>query len=121
MFDMTDHDDSNARAKPDEALRCFAVEARHLTTNLNLVASDMIRTKTLVGKLDDDPGYFVRTYGLTAEEVAAMKERNILKLYHLGLHPFLLVRFAGMVGILEYWQALGAPGRRDSPSDERMP
>jgi hypothetical protein len=121
MSDMTDHDNSIARAKREDALRCFAVEARHLTTSLNLVASDMIRTKTLVGKLDDDPDYFVRTYALTAEEVAAMQERNILKLYHLGLHPFLLVRFAGMVGILEYWQALGAPGRRDSPSDKRMP
>jgi hypothetical protein len=33
------------------------------------------------------------------------------RLYELGLHPFLLVRFAGMMGILEYWQALGAPGR----------
>ena len=40
-----------------------------------------------------------------------MRERNLIKLYELGLHPFLLVRFAGMMGILEYWQALGAPGR----------
>ncbi len=108
---MTD----DAKAKRDDALRCFAVEARHLTTNLNLVASDMIRSRSLVAKLDDDPDYFVRTYSLTQEEVGALKERNILKLYHLGLHPFLLVRFAGMVGILEYWQALGAPGRRDHP------
>ncbi|MFM9885167.1 MAG: hypothetical protein ACKVQT_19255 [Burkholderiales bacterium] len=113
---MSDRDDSIARAKREDTLRCFAVEARHLTTNLNLVASDMIRTKSLVGKLDDDPDYFVRTYSLTVEEVGAMKERDILKLYYLGLHPFLLVRFAGMVGILEYWQALGAPGRRDSPT-----
>jgi hypothetical protein len=35
------------------------------------------------------------------------------QLYRLGLHPFLLVRFAGMMGILEYWKALSAPGRRD--------
>ncbi|HUZ74139.1 MAG TPA: hypothetical protein VMU87_14245 [Stellaceae bacterium] len=95
-------------------LHCFATEARHLTTNLNIVASDMIRSKELVRKLDDDPGYFIATYDLTLEEVNAMRQRNLIELYHLGLHPFLLVRFAGMVGILEYWQALGAPGRRDA-------
>ncbi len=100
--------------KPEDVLRCFVEESRHLTTNLNVVASDMIRSKDLVKRLDDDPAYFIRTYALTEEEVSAMKERNILKLFHLGLHPFLLVRFAGMVGILEYWQALGAPGRRDA-------
>ena len=104
-------DDAKSRAGREEALRCFAVEARHLTTNLNMVASDMIRSKALVGKLDTDPDYFIRTYSLTPEELGAMRDRNLLKLYHLGLHPFLLVRFAGMVGILEYWQALGAPGR----------
>ncbi len=104
-------DDAKSRAGREEALRCFAVEARHLTTNLNMVASDMIRSKALVGKLDTDPDYFIRTYSLTPEELGAMRDRDILKLYHLGLHPFLLVRFAGMVGILEYWQALGAPGR----------
>lgn len=101
-------------AKPEEVLRCFVAETRHLTTNLNIVASDMIRSRELVARLDSDPSYFVRTYALTEEEVAAMRERNILKLFHLGLHPFLLVRFAGMVGILEYWQALGAPGRGDA-------
>lgn len=110
---MTDRNDANT--KRDEALHCFVVEARHLTTNLNIVASDMIRSKSLVAKLDSDPDYFIHTYAVTDEEVHAMKARNILKLYHLGLHPFLLVRFAGMVGILEYWQALGAPGRRDEP------
>jgi hypothetical protein len=31
------------------------------------------------------------------------------KLYRLGLHPFLLVRFAGMVGILEYWKRWARP------------
>jgi len=101
--------------KPEDVLRCFVEESRHLTTNLNMVASDMIRTKSLVDRLDTDPTYFVRHYGLTDEEVEAMRSRNILALFHLGLHPFLLVRFAGMVGILEYWQALGAPGRRDAP------
>ena len=101
-------------AKPEETLRCFVEDSRHLTTNLNIVASDMISSKDLVKKLDEYPDYFVRTYALTEEEVDAMRQRNLLKLFHLGLHPFLLVRFAGMVGILEYWQALGAPGRRDS-------
>ncbi len=59
----------------EKILHPFATEMRHLTSALNVIASDMIR------------------------------------LYELGLHPFLLVRFAGMMGILEYWQALGAPGR----------
>jgi hypothetical protein len=100
--------------KAQETLRGFVEESRHLTTNLNMVASDMIRSRELVRKLDEDPSYFVNAYGLTDEEVGAMRDRNVLKLFHLGLHPFLLVRFAGMVGILEYWQALGAPGRRDA-------
>jgi hypothetical protein len=100
-------------AKPEDVLRSFVEESRHLTTNLNMVASDMIRDKTLVQKLDDDPTYFNRTYALSDAELAALRTRNLLDLFHLGLHPFLLVRFAGMVGILEYWQALGAPGRRD--------
>ena len=99
--------------KPEEVLRGFVGESRHLTTSLNIVASDMIRDKTLVKKLDDDPGYFSRTYTLTDAELSALRERNLLQLFELGLHPFLLVRFAGMVGILEYWQSLGAPGRRD--------
>ena len=99
--------------KMDEILRGFVVEARHLTTMLNIIASDMIRDRSLAKKLDEDPQYFVRTYGVSDEEIGAMRERNLMKLYELGLHPFLLVRFAGMMGILEYWQKLGAPGRRE--------
>ena len=97
----------------DEILNCFIDEARHLTTQLNMVASDMIRQKELVEKLDQNPLEIAETYGLSEEEINALKGRNLLKLYQLGLHPFLLVRFAGMVGILEYWIELGAPGRRD--------
>jgi hypothetical protein len=48
---------------------------------------------------------------VSEDELSAMRDRNMIKLFELGLHPFLLVRFAGMMGILEYWQALGAPGR----------
>ena len=99
--------------KMAEVLRPFATEARHLTTQLNIIASDMIRDRALAQKLDEDPQYFVRTYGVSEEEIGAMRERNLPKLYELGLHPFLLVRFAGMMGILEYWQKLGAPGRRE--------
>ena len=88
---------------------------RHLTSKLNNIASDMIRDKALAKKLDDDPDYFRKTYNVTEEELAAMRERNLSKLFELGLHPFLLVRFAGMMGILEYWQALGAPGRGGWP------
>jgi len=98
-------------ARIKEILDGFAVEFRHLNTMLNIVASDMIRDRTLVKKLDSDPNYFKVQYNLPNEELNAMRERDLLKLYYFGLHPFLLVRFAGMVGILEYWQALGAPGR----------
>ena len=94
-----------------EILRPFVKDMRHLTSQLNNIASDMIRDKALAKKLDDDPDYFRRTYNVTEEELGAMRERNLPKLFELGLHPFLLVRFAGMMGILEYWQALGASGR----------
>jgi hypothetical protein len=98
-----------------EILRPFVKDMRHLTSQLNNIASDMIRDKTLAKKLDDDPDYFRKTYNVTEEELAAMRGRNLPKLFELGLHPFLLVRFAGMMGILEYWQALGAPGRGGWP------
>lgn len=98
-------------ATPEETLRCFVEDSRHLTTNLNVLASDMIRDKSLVRKLDDDPQALAASYSLNEEEIEALKARNMPKLFQIGLHPFLLVRFAGMVGILEYWQALGAPGR----------
>jgi len=94
-----------------DILRPFAGEMRHLTSALNVIASDMIRDRSLGKKLDDDPDYFRKNYTVTEDELAAMRERNMIRLYELGLHPFLLVRFAGMMGILEYWQALGAPGR----------
>ena len=99
--------------KQQEALRSFIAEAKHLTTNLNIFVSDMIRDKDLVRQLDEEPDKVAANYGFTQEEINALRERDMLKLYQLGLHPFLLVRFAGMVGILEYWKALGAPGRRD--------
>ena len=94
-----------------EILRPFVKDMRHLTSQLNNIASDMIRDKALAKKLDDDPDYFRKNYTVTEEELAAMQARNMIRLYELGLHPFLLVRFAGMMGILEYWQSLGAPGR----------
>jgi hypothetical protein len=73
----------------------------------------MIRDKDLVRQLDYEPDEVAAKNNFTQDEVNALRERDMLKLYRLGLHPFLLVRFAGMVGILEYWKALGAPGRRD--------
>lgn len=94
-----------------EILRPFAGEMRHLTSALNVIASDMIRDRKLAKKVDEDLNYFRKTYSVSEEELTAMKDRNLIRLYELGLHPFLLVRFAGMMGILEYWQALGAPGR----------
>jgi len=97
--------------KPEEKLRGFVEEARHLTSPLNVVASDMIRDRDLTKKLDSDPDYFLRKYSLTEEQLDAMRKRDLPKLFELGLHPFLVVRFAGMMGILEYWKALGAPGR----------
>lgn len=92
-------------------LRGFVEEARHLTCRLNVVASDMIRDRKLVEKLDNDPEYFKSVYNLNDDEVSALRSRDLPRLFEQGLHPFLLVRFAGMMGILEYWQALGAPGR----------
>ena len=99
--------------KDKDSLRSFIDEARHLTTNLNIFVSDMIRDKDLVRQLDHEPDALADKYGFSQDEIDALRERNMPKLYQLGLHPFLLVRFAGMVGILEYWKALGAPGRRD--------
>ena len=89
----------------------FVAKARHLTCPLNVVASDMIRDRTLAEKLDTAPEFFRAAYDLSDQELAAMCKRDLPKLFELGLHPFLLVRFAGMMGILEYWQALDAPGR----------
>jgi hypothetical protein len=97
--------------RPEDKLQSFVEEARHLTSKLNVVASDMIRDRDLTKKLDDDPDYFLRKYGLSDEELRAMRKRDLPALFELGLHPFLVVRFAGMMGILEYWKALGAPGR----------
>lgn len=99
--------------QPAEILRGFVEDSRHLTTNLNVVASDMIRKKELIRKLDDDPSFF-KTYDLSDDELDALRNRDLPKLFQLGLHPFLLVRFAGMAGILEYWQQLGAPGRGEA-------
>lgn len=99
----------------ERILRPFVRDTKHLTSALSVIASDMIRDRELAKKLDDDPDYFRHNYTVTEEELAAMRERNILRLYELGMHPFLLVRFAGMMGILEYWQALGAPGRGGWP------
>jgi hypothetical protein len=95
----------------ESVLKGFVVEARHLTCQLNVVTSDMIRDRKLAEKLDNEPAYFQTEYDLSDGELTAMRDRDLLKLFELGLHPFLLVRFAGMMGILEYWQELGAPGR----------
>jgi hypothetical protein len=80
-----------------EILRPFVKDMRHLTSQLNNIASDMIRDKALAKKLDDDPDYFRKTYSISEEELAAMRERNLPKLFELGLHPFLLVRHVGPV------------------------
>ena len=99
------------KATTREILQPFAEAKNHLRTNLNIFASDMIRDRALVAALDQDPVALVRKYAFTETEITALRARDVPALYRLGLHPFLLVRFAGMVGILEYWQALGAPGR----------
>ena len=106
----TDQAETSDRST-EAILQPFATEMRHLTSALNMIASDMIRERTLAKKLDDDPDYFRKNYTVSEEELTAMRDRNMIRLYQLGLHPFLLVRFAGMMGILEYWHALGAPGR----------
>jgi hypothetical protein len=97
----------------EDTLRGFIDEARHLTTNLNIFVSDMIRDKDLVRQLDHQPDDLAAKYRFSRDEIEALRRRDMPQLYRLGLHPFLLVRFAGMMGILEYWKALSAPGRRD--------
>ena len=62
----------------------------------NGLASDMIRDRSLAKKLDDDPDYFRKNYTVTEDELTVMREKNMIRLYELGLHPFLLVCFAGM-------------------------
>jgi aromatic-ring opening dioxygenase LigAB LigA subunit len=99
--------------KEEDPLGSFIDEARHLTTHLNIFVSDMIREKDLVRQLDHEPHDVADKYRFSQDEIDALRERDMPKLYRLGMHPFLLVRFAGMVGILEYWKALGAPSRRD--------
>ena len=73
----------------------------------------MIRDKALVEQLDHRASELITKYGFSPAVIDALRTRNMPQLYQLGLHPFLLVRFAGMVVILEYWKALGAPGRGD--------
>jgi len=97
----------------DDPLASFIDEARHLTSPLNIFVSDMIRDKALVEQLDHRPDELIAKYGFSQAEIDALRAHNMPQLYQLGLHPFLLVRFAGMMGILEYWKALGAPGRGD--------
>jgi hypothetical protein len=96
-----------------DLLASFIDEARHLTTSLNIFVSDMIRDKDLVRQLDHEPDELAAKYRFSQAEIDALRERDMPRLYQLGLHPFLLVRFAGMLGILEYWKALDAPGRKD--------
>jgi hypothetical protein len=101
--------------EPSDILDPFVVKARHLSTALNMIASDMIRNRDLAKKLKDEPEYFRTNYPIDNDEYEALRTHDLPALFKLGLHPFLLVRFAGMMGILEYWQALDAPGRGGWP------
>src|SRR5277367_2172083 len=65
----------------EKILYPFATEMRHLTSALNVIASDMIRDRTLAKKLDDDPDYFRKNYAVTEEELTAMRDRNMIRLY----------------------------------------
>ena len=103
--------------EPSDILDPFVVQTRHLSTALNMIASDMIRNRDLAQKLLIEPEYFRTTYSISEQEYDALRAHDLPALFRLGLHPFLLVRFAGMMGILEYWQALGAPGRGGWPSN----
>ena len=97
-------------------LRPFATEMRHLSSALNAIASDMIRDRTLAKKLDDDPEYFRNNYTVTDEELKAMRDRNMIRLYELGLHPFpapvavlyveLVVR---IIGYTPFWSLVMSP------------
>src|ERR1700741_3459195 len=76
----------------EEILRPFVAETRHLTSALNIIASDMIRDRTLAKKLDDDPDSSRKTCPISEDELEAMRGRNLIRLYERGLPPFLLVR-----------------------------
>src|SRR6185369_10331543 len=73
-------------AGTEKILQPFATEMRHLTSALNIIASDMIRDRTLAKKLDDDPDYFRKNYTINEDELEAMRGRNLIRLYELGRH-----------------------------------
>jgi hypothetical protein len=58
--------------KPEETLRPFVEESRHLLSPLNMMASDMIRNRDLV----DDPYSIKLAYNLSDEEVTAAHDKD---------------------------------------------
>ena len=61
-------------AEPEDKLRSFIDEARHLTTNLNIFVSDMIRDRDLVRQLDHQPPDVRVAAAARAEEGGAARE-----------------------------------------------
>ena len=73
--------------KRQDTLRSFIDEARHLTTNLNIFVSDMIRDKDIVRQLDHEPDKVAAKYRFSQAEIDALRERDMPKLYRLGACP----------------------------------
>jgi len=67
--------------KRQDTLRSFIDEARHLTTNLNIFVSDMIRDKDIVRQLDHEPDKVAAKYRFSQAEIDALRERGMPKLY----------------------------------------
>ena len=55
--------------KIQDELRGFVDEAKHLTTNLNLFVSDMIRDQQLVHQLDHEPDQLALKYSFSKTEI----------------------------------------------------
>ena len=87
---------------------------RHLTSALNVIASDMIRDRTLAKKLDDDPDYFRKNYTVTEDELTAMRDRNMIQALRArpaSVPAGAVRRHDGDSGILAVARRAG-PGRR---------
>lgn len=71
-----------------DLLASFIDEARHLTTNLNIFVSDMIRDKDLVRQLDHEPDELAAKYRFSQAEIDALRERDMPRLYQLDYTRF---------------------------------
>lgn len=55
------------------------------------------RDSELRARFEADPGAVAEGYGLTPQEVTAIRERDFRALFDLGMHPFLLGQLARLL------------------------